>query len=153
LKQARGERHAALIIDPARAGAVLAFAAELGEWLRRQGWSPHLIALGDGRLSWLEEYQDIFSNIIGFQAPVLRPARAALAREAYLGTSLPALEPELVADAVGTLAGFDLGVCVQHCLAHSLMGSLRDLDVETWAVLGLADEARSPAEIVNACAA
>ena len=150
LRRTDPRRHAAFVIDPSRTSVALPLAARLGEWLRRQGWNAHLIAIGDGRLTWSQEHQDIFESIIPFQVTLLRLARAASARDAYLGTPVPSLDPELVADAVGTLAGFDITVCIQHGLAHGLMGRL---EVETWAVVGLGDEALAPADVINACAA
>jgi hypothetical protein len=44
-------------------------------------------------------------------------------------------------------------ISVENNFAHGLMGRLRDLRVETWALLGIAQSVAQAAEVVNACAA
>ena len=146
-----GGRKAALVVEPGAADK-LALAARLAGWLRGQGWEPHLVAMGRGTVRWAPETAEPFGAIIPFPAPLVLPERPLTRRNAYLGTPVPGLrEDEDMA--AGTLAAFDLVVSVQHGPAHSLMGRLRKLGVATWAVLGLAEEGRAPADVVNACAA
>ena len=56
--------------------------------------------------------------------------------DAYLGTPVGRLSVADLTDALGTLAGFDVIVSIQHGLAHTLTGHLRKLQVEAWALLG-----------------
>jgi hypothetical protein len=146
-------REAALVIDPTRSVRALPVTAGLGAWLRQHGWGVHLIAMGTGQFACSPEHHAIFATVIPCPVPLAMAARPITARDAYLGTPVPCLDPREGADAVGTLAAFDVVVAVQHGLAHTLMGRLRKLQVETWAVLGLVDDTASPADAVNACAA
>ncbi|MBP2315649.1 glycosyltransferase family A protein [Azospirillum soli] len=148
-------RTAALVVEPG-AAEKLDLAMRLAGWLRGQGWEPHLVAMGSGTVRWSQEAADLFGSIIPFPAPLVLPERPLTRRNAYLGTPVPGLREEEDM-AAGTLAAFDLVVTIQHGPAHSLMGRLRKLGVTTWAVLGaalgLAEEGRAPADVVNACAA
>jgi hypothetical protein len=146
-------REAALVINPTPCGRALPVTAGLGAWLREHGWGVHLVAIGTGQFAWSPEQHEIFASVIPFPVPLTMTAPPITARDAYLGTPVPCLDPREGADAVGTLAAFDVVVAVQHSLAHTLMGRLRKLQVETWAVLGLADDAVSPADVINTCAA
>jgi hypothetical protein len=72
---------------------------------------------------------------------------------AYLGTLIPRINASDCDAALGTLAAFDLVISAENTFAHSLVGQLRDLNVETWVLLGIADDIAQSAEMVNACAA
>ena len=143
---------AALVVEPgcpARQDA----ARRMAGWLRERGLRPHLVAMGTGRTAWAAEAADGFESVIPFPMPLVLPERPLTRRDAYLGTPVRGWDADEEDLAVGTLAAFDLVVTVQHGPAHGLMGRLRKLGVTTWAVLGLPEEGRSPADIVNACAA
>jgi hypothetical protein len=56
--------------------------------------------------------------------------------DAYLGAPVGRLSVADLTDALGTLAGFDVIVSIQHSLAHTLTGQLRKLQVEAWTLLG-----------------
>jgi hypothetical protein len=77
---------------------------------------------------------NVFDRII--PAPVISPATPLTSRDAYLGTPVGRLSVADLTDALGTLAGFDVIVSIQHGLAHTLTGQLRKLQVEAWALLG-----------------
>ena len=146
-------REVALVIDPARSPAILTVLAPFIADLRRRDWSVHLIGLGWGTLFWPGDAQDLFASIIPFPLSLTTSERAAIARDAYLGTPIARIAGDDCATAVGTMAGFDLVISAENTAAHALMGRLRDLKVETWALLGIADVNTQTAETVNACAA
>jgi glycosyltransferase involved in cell wall biosynthesis len=143
----------ALVIDPERADVVLPAVAPFVARLRRRGWSIHLVGMGAAALSWSDHAQDLFASVIPFSTPLATSERAIIRGDAYLGTLIPRLEDSDLAMAVGTLAPFDVVISVENALVHALMGRLRKLRVETWALLGIADPTTPPVETINACAA
>jgi hypothetical protein len=153
-------RTAALVVDPAGSARAVPVALRFGGWLRRQGWRVDLVALGNGRLNWPAgvEGGNVFDRII--PAPVISPATPLTSKNAYLGTPVRHLSLADLTDALGTLAGFDAIVSIQHGLVHTLTGHLRKLQVEAWALLGreLLDAGSAAAgqrliDPVTACAA
>jgi glycosyltransferase involved in cell wall biosynthesis len=129
-------RAAALVVDPAGSAQAVPVALRFGGWLRQQGWRIDLVALGKGRLDWPvgAEGGDVFDRII--PVPIISPAMPLTSKDAYLGTPVGRLSVADLTDALGTLAGFDVIVSIQHGLAHTLTGQLRKLQVEAWALLG-----------------
>lgn len=153
-------RTAALVVDPIGSAQAVPVALRFGGWLRRQGWRVDLVALGNGRLDWPAgvEGGNVFDRII--PAPVISPATPLTPGDAYLGTPVGRLSVADLTDALGTLAGFDVIVSIQHGLAHTLTGHLRKLQVEAWALLGQellgagsAAAGQRLADPVTACAA
>ena len=67
---------------------------------------------------------------------MISPATPMTSGDAYLGTPVGRLSVADLTDALGTLAGFDVIVSIQHSLAHTLTGQLRKLQVEAWTLLG-----------------
>jgi hypothetical protein len=129
-------RTAALVVDPAGSVQAMPVALRFGGWLRRQGWRVDLVALGNGRLDWpaAVEGGKAFDRII--PVPLISPAPSTTPGDAYLGTPVGRLSVADLTDTLGTLAGFDVVVSIQHGLAHTLTGHLRKLQVEAWALLG-----------------
>jgi hypothetical protein len=129
-------KSAALVVDPAASARAVPVAVRFGGWLRRQGWRVDLVALGDGRLIWPAgaEGGHVFDRII--PVPMISPATPMTSGDAYLGTPVGRLSAADLTDALGTLAGFDMIVSIQHSLAHTLTGQLRKLQVEAWTLLG-----------------
>ena len=121
--------------------------------LRRQGWAVHLVGLGRGELVWSDTSHELFASIIPLPLSLTNHERAVASHNAYLGTPLPRLRGSDRDAAVGTLAAFHLVISAENLVAHTVAGELRDLKVETWALLGIPNAARQSAEIVNACAA
>jgi glycosyltransferase involved in cell wall biosynthesis len=146
-------RQVALVVDPVRAEATLTALAPFAAFLRGQGWRIHLIGLGGGALSWSAESHELFDSIVPLPFSLAAPAPRTRSQDAYIGTPIPRISGGDGAASVGTLAGFDLIISVENVLVHAVAGRLRDLKVETWALLGLADAITQRAEIVNACAA
>ena len=56
-------------------------------------------------------------------------------------------------DAIATLAGYHRVVSVDGGISHTLMGPLRRLKVETWALLGFCEQDQTAGALVNASAA
>jgi len=153
LRSGNSAREVALVVDPARSPAILAALAPFIADLRLRDWSVHLVGLGWGTLFWPGDAQDLFTSIIPFPPSLTTSERAATGRDAYLGTPIARMGGEDCAAAVGTMAGFDLVISAENTVAHRLMGRLRDLKIETWALLGIADVTTQTAEAINACAA
>lgn len=145
----RDGRQAALVVEPGcpRKHDV---ALRMARWLRERGYRPHLAAMGAGTTAWTA---DAFDTVIPFPIPLVLPERPLTRREAYLGTPVRDWDQDEEDLAVGTLAAVDLVVTVQHGPAHGLMGRLRKLGVTTWALLGLPEDGRTAADVVNGCAA
>jgi hypothetical protein len=78
-----------------------------------------------------------------------RSSSALLGETGLRGLSEPCCRPQFC---TVRLVAFDLVISAESPVAHTLAGQLRDLKVETWALLGIPDAARPSAEIVNACA-
>lgn len=144
-------RQAALVVEPGCPAKHQA-ALRMARWLRARGYRTHLVAMGVGRTAWTPEDSDALDSIIPFPLPLVLPERPLTRREAYLGTPVRDWDKDDEDLAVGTLAAFDLVVSVQHDAAHGLMGWLRKLGVTTWALLGLPENSRSAADVVNGCA-
>ena len=146
-------RQVALAIDSARSAVTLAAVASFVALLCGQGWRIHLAGLGSGPLSWSDDSHKLFASIIPLPLSLATPEPAMTSRDAYLGTPIPRTTGSDCELAVDTLAGFDIVISVENNFAHGLMGRLRDLRVETWALLGTAESVGRAAEVVNACAA
>jgi glycosyltransferase involved in cell wall biosynthesis len=146
-------RQVALVIDPPRSELTLAALEPFVALLCRQGWAVHLVGLGRGELFWSDASRELFASIIPLALSLADPERATAGHDSYLGTPIPRLCASDRESAVGTLAAFDLVISVENPVAHSVAGQLRDLKVETWALLGVPDGIGQSAEIINACAA
>ena len=146
-------RQVALVIDPPRSEQTLAALGPFVVQLRRQGWAVHLVGLGRGELVWSDTSHELFASIIPLPLSLTNHERAVASHNAYLGTPLPRLRGSDRDAAVGTLAAFHLVISAENLVAHTVAGELRDLKVETWALLGIPNAARQSAEIVNAAEA
>ena len=146
-------RQVGLVIDPTRSPMILVALAPFAAFLRCRGWTIHLVGLGRGALSWPGVSHELFASIVPFPLSLATTPPTTTSRDAYLGTPIPRLTGSDWDAAVGTLAGFDLVVSVENTFAHRLMGQLRDMKVETWALIGMIDAIGQSVEIVNACAA
>jgi glycosyltransferase involved in cell wall biosynthesis len=151
LVSANPSRQVGLVIDPARAALAWERLEQFATALRRQGWAIHLVGLGTARMVWSEAANALFASIIPLPLSLATSEQTTESTDAYLGTPIPWMSASDRDAASGTLAAFDLVISVENNFAHTLVGQLRDLNIETWALLGVAD-GRS-AEIVNACAA
>ncbi len=148
----RDGRQAALVVEPG-CPRKHDTALRMARWLRERGYRPHLVAMGTGKTAWAPEAADTLDTVIPFPMPLVLPERPLTRREAYLGTPVRDWDHDEEDLAVGTLVAFDLVVTVQHGPAHGLMGRLRKLGVTTWALLGLPEDGRTAADVVNGCAA
>lgn len=146
-------RQVALVVDPPRSAAILPALAPFTAYLRDRGWNIHLVGLGWGTLSWPGDTEHLLASIVPFPLSLTTSERATTRREAYLGTPITRIAGDDYAAAVGTLAGFDLVISAENTAAHTLTARLGDLRIETWALLGIADDTAQTAEAVNACAA
>jgi hypothetical protein len=145
--------HAAMVVDPVSTSAVLPALAPVAKYLRKQGYRVHLAAFGGAALCWPAPAHELFDSVIPVPLSWADPAPVTVSCQAYLGTPLPRISNGDLATVVGTLAGFDLVITVENSVAHAAAGRLRDLQVETWALLGTGAANAAAAEIVNACAA
>jgi hypothetical protein len=132
---------------------ILVALAPFAAFLRCGGWTIHLVGLGRGALSWPDVSHELFASIVPFPLSLATTPATTTSRDAYLGTPIPRLTGSDWNAAVGTLAGFDLVVSVENTFAHRLMGQLRYMQVETWALFGMTGAIGQSVEIVNACAA
>jgi len=116
-----------------------------------------LVGLGSGSLAWTQEEGAVFESIILFPSPFLPPALNTKRTDAYLGAVTTLMTDGDLDYALGTLAAFDRVAVFDHPAAHALIGELRRLGVETWAILGedpgAGEGERSPFDSVTACAA
>jgi hypothetical protein len=146
-------RQVGLVIDPARAVLVWGRLEQFATTLRRQGWAIHLVGLGKAGMFWSEATHALFASIIPLPLSLAASEQTSESADAYLGTPIPRMSA-IDRDAVsGTLAAFDLVISVENNFAHTLVGQLRDLNVETWALLGVAEGVGKSVEIVSACTA
>jgi len=146
-------RQVALAIDPKHSVVTLAALMPFVVLLHGQGWRVHLAGLGSGPLAWSDDLHKLFVSIIPLPLWVTTPKPAMTSRDAYLGTPISHIIGSDCDAAVDTLAGFDTVISVENNFANGLMGRLRDLRVETWALLGIAQSAGQATKVVNACAA
>ena len=154
LASANPPRQVALVIDPARAALTWIPLGQFAATLRLQGWAIHLIGLGKAEMFWSEASHALFASIIPLPLPLAISERTTENHDdAYLGTPIPHISASDRDAALGTLAAFDLVISVENMFAHTLAGRLHDLNVDTWALLGIAEDIGQLAEIVNACAA
>lgn len=143
------DRRVALVIDEATPATVV-LASELASMLRGEGYVPHLVAFG-AQLSDETTSLAAFDEIVTLPLDSLSGAGAA-ARQSYLGTSLPLLDWRDRQAALATLAGYSRVVSVGSPVLHLIAGALRQLKVETWAVLA-EQESHSAVDMVTACSA
>lgn len=139
---------AALVLASAAPGSV-ATAAGLALAFIDEGWEVHLVAL-EKDLALSPDHASCFSQIIVLPLPELL-TRAQT--RSYQGMRMPCLDPSDMNDAVSTLAGYHRAVSVDGGVSHTVMGALRRLKVETWALLGYCDQDQGASQAVNACAA
>lgn len=91
-----------------------------------------------------------FSQIIILPLPELLTRIQA---RSYQGAQMPCFDPSGTNAVVSTLAGYHRAVSVDGGASHTLMGALRRLKVETWALLGYCEQDQEASQAVNACAA
>lgn len=148
--QASDKRRAALVVESGMAGA-LAAAEQIRDLLGSRGWNVDLVIIGDEIETSLTA-SHTYSEIVLLPHEALRVLSGAGDYRIYSGTVIPYLDGFGAEDVIATLAAYQLVVSVTSNLAHSLMGSLRQLKIETCCLLQ-ADASQSPADVVNACAA
>lgn len=146
-------QQAALVVDPSWASGAVAALAPFAEFLRRLGYRIHLAGFGQEALCWPAEACELFDSILPLPASLLAPIPQSENLDAYLGTPVPRISNRDLEAVVGSLAGFDLVISVENSVAHAAAGRLRDLRVDTWALLGTGAATATAAELVNACAA
>lgn len=139
---------AALVLASATPEAV-AMAARLARTLMQGGWRTDLVTF-DKSLALSTLDARCFSTIVAASLPLLMSGAKA---RTYQGTQIPCFDPKYVNDAVSTLAGYRLAVSVDGGVSHTLMGALRRLNVETWALLGYTEVDKPTSDVVNACVA
>ncbi|MEP9375078.1 glycosyltransferase family A protein [Aquabacter sp. CN5-332] len=127
----------------------VATAARLALTLNEEGWDVHLVTF-ETDLALPPDHAKCFSQIIALPLPTLL-SRAQT--RSYEGTRMPCFQPRDTLDAVSTLAGYHRAVSVDGGASHTLMGALRRLKVETWALLGFCEQDQAASQVVNACAA
>lgn len=139
---------AALVLATATPASV-ATAAGLAQAFIEEGWEVHLVAL-EKELALAPEQAGCFAQIIVSPLPeLLSRARA----RSYQGTRMPCFDASDMNDAAATLAGYHRAVSVDGGVSHTVMGALRRLKVETWALLGYCEQDRATSQAVNACSA
>lgn len=127
----------------------VATAERLALTLIEEGWDVHLVTLGR-ELALAPGRAKCFSQIIALPLPeLLSRART----RTYQGTPMPCFDQLDMDDAISTLAGYHRAVSVDGGVSHTLMGALRRLKVETWALLGYGERDQAASQVVNACAA
>lgn len=139
---------AALVLASAAPESV-ATAARLARTFIEEGWEVHLVTLGK-ELALHRDHARCFSQIIVLPLPELLTRAQA---RAYQGMLMPCFDQSDMNDAVSTLAGYHRAVSVDGGVSHTLMGALRRLKVETWALLGYCEQDQGASQAVNVCAA
>ncbi|WP_089174230.1 glycosyltransferase [Bosea sp. AS-1] len=114
-----------------------------------EGWKVHLVTFGK-ELALPPEHTGPFSQIMTLPLPALLSRSRT---HAYQGTRMPRFEQLDMNDAIATLAGYHRVVSVDGGISHTLMGPLRRLKVETWALLGFCEQDQTAGALVNASAA
>lgn len=140
------KRRAALIVNSIDKRGMSA-AKELAQTLHFEGFTVHLFILGNACTDLVP--RSMFAQIIAMPLPHLM---SGIKSDTYQAGTVWRLDPTHMNDAVGALATYDLVVSMDGGLAHSLMGSLKRLKVETWALLGSGAGAVESEEI-NSCSA
>lgn len=143
------DRSVALVVDDATP-TTIALAAQLAEVLREEGYGPHLVSFG-ALLPSGAAPSAVFDEIVALPLDSLCGTDAP-ARQSYLGTSLPLLDWRDRQSALATLAAYSRVVSVGSPVLHLIAGALRQLKVETWAILMRPDE-HSAVDAVTACSA
>ena len=142
----QGKRYAALILNSTNAEKLTA-AQQLAQSLHFEGFIVHLFLFATACPESVA--RSAFSQIITMPLPHLL---SGVRSDTYQAGLMSRLEPRHMNEAIGALATYDRVVSVDGGLSHSLMGSLRRLKVETWALLGNGTGKVTSAEI-NACSA
>lgn len=143
------DRSVALVVDEATPAAI-ALAARLAEAQRKEGQVPHLVTFGR-HLAGGTENLEVFREIVTLPLDSLC-GDGASARQSYLGTSLPLLDWRDRQAAQATLAAYSRVISIGSPVLHLIAGALRQLKVETWAVLARQDN-QSAVDAVTACSA
>ncbi|MCO4319332.1 glycosyltransferase family 2 protein [Phyllobacterium sp. 21LDTY02-6] len=141
-----GKRHVAFILSSAEARHIK-IAEDLARALMNRETVLHLVIFGTASPDVTAG--SIFSETIVLSLPHLLDG---VRFDTYQAAALPRLEPAHMSDAVGAMAAYDLVVNVEGQLAHSAMGSLKRLNVETWLLLGGQASKVTSADI-SACSA
>lgn len=139
---------AALVLASAAPESV-ATAAGLALVFIDEGWEVHLVTL-EKDLALPPDHASCFSQIIILPLPELLTRTQA---RSYQGTRMPCFGPWGTNAVVSALAGYHRVVSVDGGASHTLMGALRRLKVETWALLGYCEQDQEASQAVNACAA
>lgn len=127
----------------------VATAERLALTLIEAGWQVHLVTLAR-ELTLAPGRAKCFSQIIALPLPELLSRTWT---RSYQGTPMPCFDHLDTDDAISTLAGYHRVVSVDGGVTHTLMGALRRLKVETWALLGYGERHQATSQTVNACAA
>jgi len=146
---AASDRSVALVVDEANPTAI-APAARLAETLWAEGYVPHLVSFGaqfSGEADTLESFREIVSLPLDSLC-----GSGVSTRQSYLGTSLPLLDWRDRQSALATLAAYSRVVSVGSSVLHLIAGALRQLKVETWALLA-PPENGSALDAITACSA
>ncbi|MBZ9655784.1 glycosyltransferase family 2 protein [Phyllobacterium lublinensis] len=141
-----GRRYAALILNSTETGKLNA-AEDLAKALDFEGHIVHLFLFAPACPEIAA--RSSFSQIITMPLPHLL---SGVRSDTYQAGLISRLEPGHMNEAIGALATYDRVVSVDGGLSHSLMGSLRRLKVETWALLGC-DTGKVTSAEINACSA
>jgi glycosyltransferase involved in cell wall biosynthesis len=139
---------AALVLASAAPESV-ATAAGLARTLIDEGWEVDLVAL-EKDLALPPDHASCFSQIIVLPLPELLSRAGA---RSYQGTRMTCFDQSDMSDVVATLAGYHRAVSVDGGVSHTVMGALRRLKVEIWALLGYCEQDQETSQAVNACAA
>ncbi|MGO4573359.1 glycosyltransferase family 2 protein [Microvirga sp. 2TAF3] len=144
-------QRAALVVEPGMPGA-LAAADRMCDLLSGRGWIVDLVIIGneiESSLSALDNY----TEIVMLPLTALQVSSGAGDHRIYNGTGIPSLDAFKMEDAIATFAAYQLVISVTSSVANTVMGSLRRLKVRTCCLLQADSSHRSPAELINACAA
>jgi glycosyltransferase involved in cell wall biosynthesis len=140
------QRSTALVLTSNDPNAIAA-ANCIGQLLKGENIALHLVVFSPNSLTGIDQLA--FSQIITLPLPHLL---SAIKQDSYQGGPITRLEPSHMKDAIGALAAYHRVISLDGGFAHCLMGSLRRLHVETWALLDCDDD-DTTSIVINACAA
>lgn len=145
-------KYAALVVELDESVAMNA-AVILRQQLADEGYIVHLVAIGE-RLDARQDDVRNFHDVIVLPLSQISEQPEEEQSRSYGGSPAVKLDPFDTQAAVATLAGYGLVVSVAGRIAHTLMGPLRHLGVETRCLLqGNAGGDGTPFDEINLCAA
>ncbi len=145
-------KYAALIVE-SDAPAVMSAAGMLREQLSGEGYIVHLVAIAE-RLNVRQGDVQDYHDVVVLPVSQFCEQSAETPTRSYGGSPAVRLHPYDTQAAIATLAAYDVVVSVAGRIAHTLMGSLRHLGVETRCLLqGDAIREGTPFDEINLCAA